>query len=109
MSPAELKAVFRRILMEAAASAVAPAPVSNEDTREPMLLCAGRSPAGAIETDLSSLHGSGGYLARMAHFEAASVAAFEQLADELVALEAPAFLVEQALKAAHDERMHAEL
>ena len=158
MSPTELKAVFRRVLMGAAAPLLlsdcycidCPHPVvlldagfpdggRTEDgglTNEACLslcagngafrcvdvsaregtpavqctfVCAGRSPAGSIDTDLSSLHGVGGYLARMAHFEAASVTAFNQLAEELVALHAPASLVERALKAAHEETMHAEL
>jgi hypothetical protein len=142
MSPAQLKAVFRRILMGAAAPALLSdcgPPCSSPQTVTTVLLadggadcsacatgictvvdggptplvscgvvCKGRAPAGTIETDLSELNGIGGYLARMAHFEAASVEAFNQLARELVSIAAPARLVEQALQAAHDEVVHAE-
>jgi hypothetical protein len=57
--------------------------------------------------DFSQLHGAGGYLARMAHFEAASVAAFTRLADELEELNAPVELVEQAGRFAREEVIHA--
>src|SRR5438105_1439647 len=150
MSPTELKAVFRRILMGAAAPVLLadcgggggvcgnyhppPAytatagmladggadcsnvcdagyfcePLSATMVRCNAPLCTGRNPAGTIETDLSQLKGLGGYLASMAHFEAASVAAFNQLADELFALEAPDDLVARAMQAAHEEVIHAE-
>jgi hypothetical protein len=148
MSPSELKAVFKKMLLGAAAPVVLSGcgvqPVggtcqnyvptyhrtlygdagipdggysslcidATQDAGQPALdcptLCEGRHPAGIVETDLSGLKGAGGYLARMAHFEAASVAAFRQLADELEALGAPDALVERAEESAHDEVNHAQ-
>jgi hypothetical protein len=49
------------------------------------------------------------YLALGAHLEAASVAAFERIAEELVALGAPSELVTRARLAADDERAHAKV
>lgn len=49
----------------------------------------------------------GAYLAAVAQLEAASVAAFARLAHELSAHGAPAGLVAEARRAAHDERRHA--
>jgi hypothetical protein len=69
--------------------------------------CEGRRPNGTLETDLGALDGLGGHLARMAHFEAASVAAFFQLAQELESHRAPAALVAQAKRSAKDEQRHA--
>jgi len=51
----------------------------------------------------------GEHLAHMAALEAAAVIAFERLADELVALDAPTALVERARRAARDEIRHAAL
>jgi hypothetical protein len=151
MSPTELKAVFKRMLLGVAAPAMMlsscgsagiggpPNPCQNykptynrvlfgdagipdggysycvdatQDAGQPAVdcptLCEGRHPAGRLETDLSGLRGEGGYLARMAHFEAASVAAFLQLADELEAAGAPQGLVKLAEASARDEVKHAQ-
>ncbi len=51
----------------------------------------------------------GAYFASMAHFEAASVAAFEILARELAHHDAPAELVNRARTAAREELRHAQL
>ncbi len=106
MSSAELHSLFRKILMRVAVDT----PPSTPPTLEPLelpTLCDGRHPAGIVHEDFSALHGSGGYLARMAHFEAASVAAFMHLAAELDDLGAPLNLIEQAKQAARDEVVHA--
>jgi hypothetical protein len=51
----------------------------------------------------------GAYFAEMAYLEAGSVTAFESLAEDLVRLDAPAWLVRRCLAAAKDEQRHAEL
>ena len=51
----------------------------------------------------------GRFFAGVAHLEAASVDAFEELARDLRALGAPAELIEQAERAAVDERRHAQI
>jgi hypothetical protein len=155
MSPNELKAKFRRILMGAAAPMVLascgggggpfgchpPAPMrvtfsngfpdgglaqacdrscGTTDCTDvtadaggvatvecPVPLCVGRHPNGTLETNLGALDGVGGHLARMAHFEAASVAAFFQIAQELQSQGAPAALISMAKQAARDEIRHA--
>jgi hypothetical protein len=154
MSPNELKAKFRRILMGAAAPMVlascgggggpfchppAPTritfssgfpdgglaqactqgcgdPVCTDVTADAggvptvqcaVAFCTGRHPNGTLETNLGALDGIGGHLARMAHFEAASVAAFFQIAQELQSLGAPAALVSMAKQSARDEIRHA--
>src|SRR4051812_46297678 len=48
----------------------------------------------------------GAYFARMAHYEGASVPAFERLRDELASHDAPASLVRAADRAARDEVRH---
>src|SRR4051812_10558636 len=106
MSPTQLEATYRRILMRAAADAQPSVPAAVEPGQLPTL-CDGRHPAGIFPTDFSSLHGAGGYLARMAHFEAASVSAFMQLADELEDLQAPLEFVDQARRYAREEVVHA--
>ncbi len=70
--------------------------------------CEGRRPLGhvAAESDGRSL---GAYLGRCAHLEAASVAAFEELAAALEAAGAPLRLVSRCRCAAADERRHAAL
>lgn len=70
--------------------------------------CEGRRPLGhvAAESDGRSL---GAYLGRCAHLEAASVAAFEELAAALEAAGAPLCLVSRCRSAAADERRHAAL
>jgi rubrerythrin len=65
----------------------------------------GRRPPGWEEGERAG--GCGGLFAHMAALEAASVAAFEQLADELRAHGAPRDLVARAERAAGDERRHA--
>ena len=72
--------------------------------------CEGRRPEGlvsdgAVPGRVSEL---GAMFARMAHLEAASVPAFERLAEELAALGAPAHLVRAARRAAAEEVRHAE-
>jgi rubrerythrin len=73
-----------------------------------LALCAGRRPSGLTSTSVD-LHRNklGDLLARMAHLEAAGVIAFERLAIELRAHEAPESLSRQAQIAADDERRHA--
>jgi len=71
-------------------------------------ICKGRRPLGHVEAavvgeDVAS------YLARCAHLEAASVLAFEELAEQLRGLAAPAELVERCGAAAEEERRHAAL
>ena len=106
MSSEELHVVFRKILLRVAADAQPSTPPSIEPEKV-QTLCDGRHPAGIAPTDFSELRGSGGYLAQMAHFEAASVAAFTHLAAELDDLGAPLNLVEAAKQAARDEVVHA--
>jgi hypothetical protein len=67
--------------------------------------CEGRRPLGHVEADCADT--LGGFLARCAHLEAASVVAFEQLARQLTGLGAPAELIERCLVAAEEERDHA--
>ncbi|MBN8230367.1 hypothetical protein JYK02_22920 [Corallococcus macrosporus] len=71
--------------------------------------CEGRRPEGlcsdgAVATGTPAL---GALFARMAHLEAASVPAFERLADELAGHGAPRHLVQAARRAAKDEVRHA--
>ncbi|MBL8949938.1 MAG: hypothetical protein JNK82_04115 [Myxococcaceae bacterium] len=106
MSPDQLRQIFRRILSRVSADALPIAPPSEEPGELPTL-CDGRHPAGIMRADFSELHGAGGYLARMAHFEAASVSAFTHLAEELDDLQAPLEYVERAKKAAREEVVHA--
>lgn len=93
--------------MRVAAEAIPSTPTTREP-RELPTLCDGRHPAGIVPTDFSELHGAGGYLARMAHFEAASVSAFIHLAEELDDLGAPLQFVEMAKQAAREEVVHAQ-
>jgi hypothetical protein len=106
MYPSQLEAIYRRILMRAAADAQPSIPCAAEPAELPTL-CDGRHPAGIVPGDFSQLHGAGGYLARMAHFEAASVTAFMHLADELEDLQAPLEYVDQARRFAREEVIHA--
>lgn len=106
MSPEALHQIFRRILLRVAAESIPSTPSTTEPEELPTL-CDGRHPAGIVHTDFSELHGSGGYLARMAHYEAASVSAFVHLAEELDDLGAPLHFVETAKKAAREEVVHA--
>jgi hypothetical protein len=76
---------------------------------EILFLCEGRRPEGlcsdgAVAGGVPSL---GALFARMAHLEAASVPAFERLAEELAAHGAPARLVRAARRSAAEEVRHA--
>jgi rubrerythrin len=72
------------------------------------LLCAGRRPAGLVSLSVDQAESKlGDYLARAAHLEAASVIAFERLAEELTLHGAPSELVERAHAAREDEEKHA--
>jgi len=106
MSPDQLRQIFRRILLRVAANDTPVAAATREPAELPTL-CDGRHPAGIVRADFSQLRGAGGYLARMAHFEAASVSAFTHLAEELDDLQAPLDFVERAKKAAREEVVHA--
>jgi hypothetical protein len=66
----------------------------------------GRRPEGLMHARPSA-GGVGGFFAAAARLEAASVVAFERLADELRAHGAPDDLVQDARRAAHDEVRHA--
>jgi hypothetical protein len=71
-------------------------------------ICIGRVPEGLSSTPQDQGRSAlGDWLSRGAHLEAASVAAFERLADELEALGAPGALVQEARRAAEDEVRHA--
>ncbi|WP_434301532.1 hypothetical protein [Corallococcus exiguus] len=77
---------------------------------EAHFLCEGRRPEGlcsdgAVASETPAL---GALFARMAHLEAASVPAFERLADELAVHGAPEHLVRAARRSAKDEVRHAE-
>ena len=65
--------------------------------------CVGRRPAGLVSTP------TGGWFARAAHLEAASIEAFRVLARELVLHDAPANLVAEAERSARDEIRHAAI
>ncbi len=66
----------------------------------------GRIPDGLVSS-YAARKTLGDHFARTAHLEAASVVAFERLAEELAALGAPDDLVLAAKKSADDERRHA--
>jgi hypothetical protein len=68
--------------------------------------CLGRSPEG-FAADPGAADTVGDYLARAAQLEAASVVAFERLAEELTAHRAPRALIEAASSAAIEETRHA--
>jgi hypothetical protein len=68
--------------------------------------CLGRQPE-AFAVAAAPTMGVGDYLARAAQLEAASVLAFERLARELVAHDAPGALVRHARRAAVEEQRHA--
>jgi hypothetical protein len=93
-------------------------PHSEDDTGEPGRVvcsgrglehfCKGRRPLGHVELgDVPYPSSLGRMLAAMAHLEAASVLAFEQLAERLTHFGAPFELVERCRMAAQDERNHA--
>lgn len=62
----------------------------------------GRRPPGLVTRELDAL-------AELAHLEAASVASFTRIADELAGFGAPAALIERARAAARDEARHARM
>ncbi len=68
----------------------------------------GRAPSGLARAEVAG-GGVGGWLARAAHLERASVPAFEELAIELALHGAPERMVGAAARAADEERRHAEL
>lgn len=70
--------------------------------------CVGRPPSGLALEDVSQRCETGGYLARMAALEQASVGSFVRLSRELAAHGAPASLVAAARRSAADERRHAK-
>lgn len=65
--------------------------------------CVGRRPEGLVSRP------SGGWFARAAHLEAASVEAFRVLARELALHEAPSSLIAEAERSARDEIRHAAM
>lgn len=77
---------------------------------DPLEPVCGRRPEGFAEvapmTRRAQARTAGDFFARAAHLEAVSVPAFERLADELTAHDAPAPLVRSARRAATDERRH---
>jgi hypothetical protein len=83
------------------------------ETAETLRACAGRRPHGLVSHGVGQLAGKpagklADFLADAAHLEAASVVAFERLADELRAHGAPSDLIAQALAARADEVKHAQ-
>lgn len=68
----------------------------------------GRRPHGLRATD-DAMRSAGEWFARVAHLEAASVVAFEELAAALVLYGAPSSLVARCFEAADDERVHARM
>lgn len=68
----------------------------------------GRRPLGLRATD-GTMRDAGEWFARVAHLEAASVVAFEELAAALVLHGAPTSLVARCFEAADDERVHARM
>lgn len=68
----------------------------------------GRAPAGLAQASVRE-SGIGGWLARAAYLERASVPAFEELAEELTLHGAPSALARGCIRAAADERRHAEV
>lgn len=71
--------------------------------------CIGRRPPGLVPKKAKGPSELGAYLASVAHLEAASVFAFETLAEELTQYGAPSALVREAHKAKRDEVRHARL
>lgn len=67
----------------------------------------GRRPAGLARATSAACCAAGQYFALAAHLEAASVPAFERLADELARFAAPTSLGRAARRSARDERRHA--
>jgi hypothetical protein len=81
--------------------------IAREIMADQMAGCVGRRPEGLSSRHVgSSASELGEYLARMAHLEHASIAAFEVLAAELAHHRAPAELIAAARSAAADEVRH---
>ena len=70
---------------------------------------AGRRPSGLVKVAARGRQQVADYLARSAHLEAASVLAFEKLAERLAAYGAPAQLVDDCREAARQELRHAQV
>ena len=103
-----LEQALRRISRRALAGQLDTYAPSGADQGVQEVLCAGRRPAGLLSVSVDRTESElGDYLARMAHLEAASVIAFERLADELAQHGAPAELVARARAARADEVRHA--
>lgn len=66
-------------------------------------VCVGRRPAGLVSSP------TGGWFARAAHLEAASIQAFRVLARELALHDAPRTLIAEAERSARDEIRHAAI
>lgn len=82
---------------------------ATEQIQEVRMGC-GRSPGWKCAAfERMTARTAGEYLAGAAHLEAASVAAFERIAEELAALGAPRGLVMRALRAAMEEEEHARI
>jgi hypothetical protein len=78
-------------------------------TRPPTCI-SGRRPTGLVAGASDGAHGSlAAFFAESAYLEAASVVAFERLADELAARGAPAALVARARRSRDDETRHADV
>jgi hypothetical protein len=76
----------------------------------PPTCISGRRPDGLVASTRDEGHGSlADFFAESAYLEAASVVAFERLADELTTLGAPAELVARARKSRDDETRHAAI
>ncbi|RKG56261.1 hypothetical protein D7X30_25000 [Corallococcus sp. AB011P] len=82
----------------------------DEVSCEARFLCEGRRPEGLCSDGAVALGTTtlGALFAKMAHLEAASVPAFERLAEELAEHGAPEHLVRAARRSAKDEVRHAE-
>jgi hypothetical protein len=74
-----------------------------------VLCVGGRRPAEWVRADARARDVVGAWLANAAQLEAASVPAFEILADELRAHDAPPPLIARAIASADDERRHAAI
>lgn len=109
MSPQELKAVSQLLVAKALheRQRVAMRPSHEAEFTVVRPFCDGRRPPGLASTPANE-PGLGGYLARMAYYEEASVDAFHALAEELRAHAFPEVLARAAERAAADELKHAQ-
>jgi len=114
LDPVEL--VLRRIAQRTLAGSLPRGPVTSGscqglalDVAEGLVGCAGRRPQGLRSHGVAQTAGKyADFLSDAAHLEAASVVAFERLADELRSHGAPSQLINQALAARADEVKHAQ-